>query len=348
MPEPLYYVHSVVRGRQNRAGRAQLGQRPRLKQFVGHEQVRLVRGRPVVLTETQVRQNLEELRAKVAGHVLEVRTPDGRPVDLDTLTPAPRLPSPPLPHPPLDSIARDTPWGQYVPPNYRTDQLAMPDHVLPPGQKPQLLDHEKDEGLEEQDQKDAQERAQETSAGELELALARGQGQVAPLPYDEKDKPIALQLEAKLQNPQLVPVEGSLPVAPAQHAFDAPAGEGEAPDEDEAGREGAEGEAGGEPPVDAAPVTSPEGQEPDERPALLRRRAHEAPASPDGTLRAERPAAEGPTTAPDPYDDDGEGEHEAASPEQEDIGAPSTEQNVTEPAKRAHTHHKGGKKKHPR
>ncbi|MHB8815795.1 MAG: hypothetical protein ACYDAE_21390, partial [Steroidobacteraceae bacterium] len=78
------------------------------------------------------------LRQKCADHVLEVRTPDGRVVDLTTMEPGTAAPKVPLPNKLLDSVARDKPTGQYIPP-YVGDDTSMP-QVLPPGQKPALLD----------------------------------------------------------------------------------------------------------------------------------------------------------------------------------------------------------------
>ncbi len=132
-----YAVHSVVRAAAHRTHRAQLPAALRKKHYIGTTQVRLVPGRPLIIDEAMLQRNLADLRAKAALHVLEVRTMDGRVLDLSTLEPGPAAPAPVLPHPKLDSAADDKPAGQYIPP-YVGDDSAMP-QVMPPGQKPSLL-----------------------------------------------------------------------------------------------------------------------------------------------------------------------------------------------------------------
>lgn len=137
-----YLIHSVARGRGNRTARAGLPQNPRMKQYIGASQSRLVRARPLVVSEKMVMDNITELRTKAAAHVLELRTRDGRLVDLETLTPGRAPPSPPLPHPLLDSVANDKnfkmpPGFKFIPP-YMSDETSMT-QVLPDGEKPALL-----------------------------------------------------------------------------------------------------------------------------------------------------------------------------------------------------------------
>jgi hypothetical protein len=132
-----YAVHSVVRAAAHRTHRAQLPAALRKKHYLGTEQVRLMPGRPLIITEDMLRRNLEDFRSKAALHILEVRMMDGRVVDLATLEPGPAAPTPLLPHPKLDSVADDKQVGQYIPP-YVGDDTAMP-QVMPPGQKPSLL-----------------------------------------------------------------------------------------------------------------------------------------------------------------------------------------------------------------
>lgn len=60
-------------------------------------------------------RDLEDLKKKAKMGVLEVRTSDGRLVDLSTMTAAPAPAVAPLPNPPLDSAANDIPAGQATP-----------------------------------------------------------------------------------------------------------------------------------------------------------------------------------------------------------------------------------------
>jgi hypothetical protein len=110
-----YAIHNVTRGRHNRTQRAAAAQHPRFKQHIGPGQVRLLRGRPLILSDDALQAHLEELRTKVAAGLVEVRTLDGRKVDLATLAAGPAPATPPLPRPPEDSIANDKPWGQRMP-----------------------------------------------------------------------------------------------------------------------------------------------------------------------------------------------------------------------------------------
>jgi hypothetical protein len=137
-----YMIHSTSRSRHTRAARAALPQNPRMKQYVGADQRRLIRGQPILVTEEVLKQNLEELRMKQANHMLEVRTRDGRLVDLETLVPAPIMPAPPGAHPPLDSVANDRNFKQpegykFVPPR-GGDDATMP-QLVRDGDKPALL-----------------------------------------------------------------------------------------------------------------------------------------------------------------------------------------------------------------
>lgn len=107
----MYGVYNTVRGRQNRSQRAAAPIHHRLKQVVGVEQSRVVRGRPLIITEDRLLRDIDELKMKSRLGVLEVRTLDGRKFDLETLTAVSAGPSAPLPNPPLDSISNDLPAG---------------------------------------------------------------------------------------------------------------------------------------------------------------------------------------------------------------------------------------------
>lgn len=137
-----YVIHNVSRGRHNRRERAALPANPRMKQYVGSQQQRLVRGQPLIVSEEMVKKNLEEIRAKHAAHILELRTRDGRLVDLKTLEAAPAAPVEPKAHPLLDSLANDKnfkmpPGFKFVPP-YVGDDSTMP-ALVGDGEKPALL-----------------------------------------------------------------------------------------------------------------------------------------------------------------------------------------------------------------
>lgn len=112
----LYTIHSVVRGRGNRALRASMPVHHRFAQYIGKDQKRLIRSRPLVITEEMLMRDLQELKEKAKMGILEVKTGDGRVLDLETMQPTgPVAVSPPLPNPPLDSAANDKPAGQNMP-----------------------------------------------------------------------------------------------------------------------------------------------------------------------------------------------------------------------------------------
>lgn len=156
-------VHNVVRGRHNRTLRAQSPKHHSLKQYVGGTH-RVLRGRPVVLSEADVRKYMNELKQKTKWGVFEVRTRDGRVVDLDTLAPTKELPvSPPLPHRVPDSIANDTPAG-YAFPKYPGGDPAtaleadkVPSLVTGAPKKEDEEEEGDDEGEEDVDLDDASE-----------------------------------------------------------------------------------------------------------------------------------------------------------------------------------------------
>lgn len=112
----LYAIHSMARGRANRTARAAAPTHRGMVLWVGKQQSRIVRGRPLLWTKDQVLLNLDELKKLVSESKIEVKTTDGRRVDLNTLESSPTLPSAPLPHPPLDSAANDSPHvGEHMP-----------------------------------------------------------------------------------------------------------------------------------------------------------------------------------------------------------------------------------------
>lgn len=74
-----YYVVSAVRSVHTRLARAQAPERHRFKQFILGGTVRLVRNRPVPITEEMLEKHSEELRQKNVSGALIVRvgSPDG-------------------------------------------------------------------------------------------------------------------------------------------------------------------------------------------------------------------------------------------------------------------------------
>lgn len=130
----MFAIHSTVRARSTRIVRAQSPTHKGLIQFLGGGVLRLVRGRPLLVTETLLRDHFDEIRAKAAQGLIEVRTPDGRCVDVVTLQPKTASVVPPQPRQPLDSAANDTPWGQRIDP-MPGDMAILPD----PDKVPTLL-----------------------------------------------------------------------------------------------------------------------------------------------------------------------------------------------------------------
>lgn len=111
-PKPkLYHLMSTSRSVRTRVVRAHNPMHSGLKQFIAGE-YRLIRKRPLVFTEEQLAKHLQEVKNKQALGMLEVRTPDGRLVDLETMQVATASAAPPKPAPPKDSIANDEPWGE--------------------------------------------------------------------------------------------------------------------------------------------------------------------------------------------------------------------------------------------
>jgi hypothetical protein len=179
-----YQLFNTAHARHNRTARAALPKNPRMKQYVGDKQHRLIAGRPVIVSEEMVKRNIEELKAKAAAHMIEVRTRDGRLVDLNTMEPAPPAPATVFPHPLMDSVANDKtfvypPGWKFVPPNASADGV-MP-QVLKEGEKPSLFADAVPEDLTPAVTAPAvvEEPAVVTTDAELEAALAEAQSEAA-------------------------------------------------------------------------------------------------------------------------------------------------------------------------
>lgn len=114
-----YRVVSMVRRVQTRTQRATSPGRHRFKQYLfqGTDSAtrRLVRSRPIDISSADLEKNLEELRTKWRAGIIEVRTMDGRTLNLDDFSVGPERLAAPLPHPPLDSVNNDTPTGYSIP-----------------------------------------------------------------------------------------------------------------------------------------------------------------------------------------------------------------------------------------
>ena len=106
--ERKFLICNSTRGRANRTLRAQQAKHHPLRQHLGGGKYRIIRGRPITLTESEVMTHIKEIREKVLSGALEIRTQDGRLVDVETGEPMTDLQkSMPLPNPPMDSIAND-------------------------------------------------------------------------------------------------------------------------------------------------------------------------------------------------------------------------------------------------
>lgn len=107
-----YLVHSVVHHPSTRTVRAQAPIHHRHKQFILKAQRRLIPNRPIAVSHEELHENLDELRAKNAQGILEVRTPDGTLIDLATLELKTKNADPPLPVVPDDSARFDPKHGE--------------------------------------------------------------------------------------------------------------------------------------------------------------------------------------------------------------------------------------------
>jgi len=105
--------------------------RAKFVQKLGGGELSVRRACPVTITEETLKKHLEEIKAKAAQGLLEVRTPGGELVDLATLKAAKPAPAPPKPAPPPDSLANDKVYAERKPlyPNapVETDDLPEPD-----------------------------------------------------------------------------------------------------------------------------------------------------------------------------------------------------------------------------
>jgi len=71
----------------------------------------LIRNRPLTISEEELNANIEHLRERHAQGMIEVRTPDGRIIDLHSMEAGPGRVQSPDPNFPLDSVENDTNRG---------------------------------------------------------------------------------------------------------------------------------------------------------------------------------------------------------------------------------------------
>lgn len=166
-PGVKYYIHNTSRSRHNRAQRYASASHRGLKQHLGGGTHRIVRARPLSLTEAQFTQHLAEIKERVKAGLLEVRLVDGSKVDVDSLEVTPALPSPPLPNFPIDSVANDANKGigEVIPPYVGDDQHSLP-AVLPDGKLPGVLEKKAQEEQAAAEAKKAEEEAFAKAAAE--------------------------------------------------------------------------------------------------------------------------------------------------------------------------------------
>lgn len=135
-----YALHNISRSRMNRTDRAALGKKPRLAAYItiNGQARRLIRGRPTIIGAEVLEKNIDLLRSLEKEQVLEVRTLDGRRVDLSTLTAAARMSSAPPPNFLPDSMARDEAWGERIPPQLG-DAIDEDGNEIPMDHVPELV-----------------------------------------------------------------------------------------------------------------------------------------------------------------------------------------------------------------
>jgi len=111
----VFYIHNTIRSRHNRTQRAASASHRGMKQYIGGTH-RVIRSQPLAMAESVFRTHLDEIKAKAKEGLIQVKTRDGRLVDLESLTPTtPVMEGNPLPKPPLDSIQNDMPAGENRP-----------------------------------------------------------------------------------------------------------------------------------------------------------------------------------------------------------------------------------------
>jgi hypothetical protein len=90
----MFFVHSLVRDVRTRTLRAKMPKRARFKMYLAGGKHRLIRKRPLVLTDAAFEELLPELLEKAAVGLLEVRKEGRVLVDLDNPFPERTPPKP--------------------------------------------------------------------------------------------------------------------------------------------------------------------------------------------------------------------------------------------------------------
>lgn len=126
-----FLIHNGSRSTKNRTLRASMPEHGGHKQYILGSDHRLVRGRPVQVTEEKLKEHLLELKEKEAKGLLYVTDLELVPIDLDTLkrTEVP-VPESPRPNPRLDSAVFDKPSGEPMP-MFRGDLPPPVDFTMP-------------------------------------------------------------------------------------------------------------------------------------------------------------------------------------------------------------------------
>lgn len=141
-----FQIHNMTRSRETRAARAALArERSRTVLMLGGGSIRVLRNRPLPVTETTIRRLHAELVERVSVGAAKVTTAAGEPVDIKTLKPLAPLPKKegPKPSPKQDTLADDRPAGETkpkmqgsVPRDAELPTPAVGERAIPEGEPP--------------------------------------------------------------------------------------------------------------------------------------------------------------------------------------------------------------------
>lgn len=130
-----YCLHSTVRSLKTRTLRATQPTHSRRTQFVLDTQRRLIPGRATVIQDDELFRNIESLKQLEKDGILEVRTPEGALVNLETLKVQVKMPDPKVrPERRVDSAHDDLPIGR----TFRKTDLSN-ELMVDPAAKPKIL-----------------------------------------------------------------------------------------------------------------------------------------------------------------------------------------------------------------
>jgi hypothetical protein len=108
----MFQIHNVAHHPKTRLVRAAAPVHARHKQYILKTQRRLIPNRPIAVTEDELTENLEELKALEARGIIECRLASGELVDLKTFTVTGSLPDTSKPRFRQDSAQNDPPRGK--------------------------------------------------------------------------------------------------------------------------------------------------------------------------------------------------------------------------------------------